>query len=166
MSICSSVVVSTGIGEPSTTTTELRLFNVLISALMLVVGVVVVAAVAYDIYLHPAGPQAVGTATIKVSGTLHFEGDVGTVSTTGSNTFAIEARAPVTLKVPFRRADHVVADIEHAKPSEAGTVAIRAECKTVAKSPAGASAARTSLMWKVPREWREGEPPKDWPKCP
>jgi hypothetical protein len=168
VSICSSIVVSTGIGEPSTTTTELRLFNVLISALMLLVGIVVVGVVAYDIYLHPADPQAVGTATIKVSGTSHFEGDVGTVSTTGSNTFAIDGRAPVTVEVPFTRADHVLADIELAKPSEAGTVEIRAECKTVAKIPASeaSSEARTSLMWKVPRDWQEGEPPKDWPKCP
>jgi hypothetical protein len=167
VSICSSIVVSTGIGEPSTTTTELRLFNVLISALMFVVGVVV-GAVAYDIYLHPAGPQAVGTATIKMSGTSHFEGNVGTVSTTSDHTHTIEASVPAKVKVNFARADHVVADIEQAKPSEAGTVEIRAECTTVAKSPASeaASGARTSLLWKVPREWQEGEPPKDWPKCP
>jgi hypothetical protein len=147
-------------GPTSTTTTELRLFNVLISALMLVVGVVVVGVVAYDIYLHPADPQAVGTATIKLSGTSRFEGDIGAVSTTGSNTFAIEGRAPVTVKVPFARADHVVADLGR----ESGVVKIRVECKRVAKQEA--SEAGAALMWKVPRDWQEGEPPKDWPKCP
>ncbi len=142
-------------GQRTGTTTETKLFT----AITLIVGAVVVAAVAYDIYLHPPDPKPVATATIKVSGTSHIEGDVGTVSTTNAHgTFAIEGRAPVTVEVPFGRADHVVADIER----ESGMVEIRVACKPVAKQEASGAV----LMWKVPRGWDPYELPKGWPKCP
>src|SRR4051794_37818203 len=34
--------------------------------------------VGYDIYQHPSDPHLVHSATIKISGTGHFESDVGT----------------------------------------------------------------------------------------
>ena len=117
----------------------------LFTALTLVVGAVVVGVVAYDIYLHPAAPKPVGTAVIKISGTAPFRGEVGTLNRYG--THAIEGRAPVTVEVPYGRADYVAATMERSS----GTVEICLKrnntCKTVEKS----SANNSSLMWKAPR---------------
>ncbi len=135
-------------GQRLTTSAEFKLFG----ALSLLVGIIVVATVAYDIYLHPADPETVGTATIEISGTTHFRGDVGTVA----NMHTIEGNGPATVEVPYRRADYVVADIEQ----DSGTVEIcaylvvgrkpsgevRAECTTVEEGTG------TLLMWKVPRQ--------------
>ncbi len=80
--------------------------------------------VAYNIYLHPADPKPVGTATIKISGTDHFQGEAGTVSVTGSEMHVLEGRAPFTIEVPYRRADYVSVNVE-----ASGTVEIRVECE-------------------------------------
>jgi hypothetical protein len=122
-------------GQRAQTTAEFRLFT----ALTFFVAISVVAIVAYDIYLHPPDPKPVGTATIEISGTGHFQGTVGTAE----NTYTIEGRAPVTVKVPYRRADYVVADIEQSS----GTVEIRDdEGQTVRED------SNTLLMWKAPRK--------------
>jgi hypothetical protein len=117
----------------------------LFTALTLLVGAVVVGVVAYNIYLHPAAPRPVGTAVIKISGTAPFRGEVGTLNRYG--THAIEGRAPVTVEVPYGRADYVAATMERSS----GTVEIclkrKDTCKTVEKS----SANNPSLMWKAPR---------------
>jgi hypothetical protein len=90
-------------------------------ALVLLVGAAVVGVVAYDIYLHPPGPEQVGVATIVISGEGRFNGEVGTVA----NLYTIEATSPATVKVPYSLADYVVADIEQdlvilSKPADAG----------------------------------------------
>jgi hypothetical protein len=122
-------------GQRVRTTAEFKVFT----ALTLFVAISVVAIVAYDIYRHPHDPRIAGTATIKISGTAHFQGDVGTVA----NTYTIEGKAPVTVKVPFRRADYVVADLEQAEPS--GTVEIRDD-----KGRTVQEGSNTLLMWKAP----------------
>jgi hypothetical protein len=123
-------------GQRAQTTAEFRLFT----ALTFFVAISAVAIVAYDIYLHPPNPRPAGTATIKISGTAHFQGDVGTLA----NTYTIEGRAPVTVKVPYRRADYVVADIEQSS----GTVEIIRDDtgQTVQEG------SNTLLMWKAPRK--------------
>jgi hypothetical protein len=122
-------------GQRVRTTAEFKVFT----ALTLFVAISVVAIVAYDIYMHPPDPNPVGTATIKISGTAHFQGDVGTVA----NTYTIEGRAPVTVKVPYRRADYVVADIEQSS----GTVEIRDN-----KGQTVQEGSNTLLMWKASRK--------------
>jgi hypothetical protein len=121
-------------GQKGRTTAEFKVFT----ALTFFVAISVVAIVAYDIYLHPPNPRPAGTATIKISGTAHFQGDVGTLA----NTYTIEGRAPVTVKVPYRRADYVVADIEQSS----GTVEIRDD-----KGQTVQEGSNTLLMWKAPR---------------
>ena len=125
-------------GRTVRTTAEFKLFT----ALTLFVGIIVVVTVAYDIYLHPPDPRIAGTATIKISGTAHFQGDVGTLA----NTYTIEGRAPVTVKVPYRPADYVVADIEQSS----GTVEIIRNDKGH-KGQTVQEGSNTLLMWKAPR---------------
>jgi hypothetical protein len=48
-------------------------FVVMLSSVITIVGIV-----GYDIYQHPADPRFVHSATVKISGTGHFQGDVGT----------------------------------------------------------------------------------------
>ena len=115
----------------------------------------VVLVVGYDIYQHPPDPRFVHSATVEVSGTGHFQGHVGTPF----NMYAVEGRGPLTVEVPYRRADHVAADIR-IDDGASGAVEIRVECRTVA------AGARHVLMWKVPRAWKDGLPPKSWSKCP
>ena len=128
--------------------------STLFTAATLLVGVAIVGIVAYDIYLHPAAPKPVGTAVIKISGTAPFRGDVGTLNRYGTHT--IEGRAPVTLEVPYGRADYVSAVMERSS----GTVAICLKhervtktfkiviiCTTVEKS----SDPDPLVMWKAPR---------------
>jgi hypothetical protein len=114
-------------------TTEFKIF----SALVLLVGAVAVGAVALDIYLHPPGPEQVGTATIAISGTGRFSGVVGTDRTN----YTIEAEAPATLKVPYSLAEYVIADVEQ----QSGVVKIRVNKRVVAKGANGL------LVWKPPR---------------
>jgi hypothetical protein len=129
-------------------------FSALFTALTLVVGAVVVGVVAYDIYLHPAAPRPVGTAVIKISGTAPFRGEVGTLNRYGTHT--IEGRAPVTVEVPYGRADYVSAVMERSS----GTVEICLKrqrikknfetvvtCKTVEKS----SESNAYVTWKALR---------------
>lgn len=86
-------------------TAEFKIFTLLV----LLVGAVVVAGVAWDIYLHPPDPEPVGTAKIVVSGTegVAFKGTVGTVR----DEHAIEARTPLAFSVPYRRADYITTTI-------------------------------------------------------
>lgn len=138
-------------------TTESRVFG----ALVLLVGVVVVAVVAYDIYLHPPDPNPVGTAIIEISGTegIRFRGTVGTES----DEYTLEGRTPVTFTTPYRRADYVTADISPAEEGGQGTlkveirkvVVIEAKDKTVEKTveegQTEATGGRVFLVWKPPR---------------
>jgi hypothetical protein len=124
-------------------------------AVTLVGILVVVLMVGYDIYRLPADPRVVHTATVKISGTGRFQGTLGTVS----NEWAVEGRAPLTVEVPYRRIDYVSADIRMDDGSS-GTAKIEVDCKPVAEGTGHV------VMWKVPRAWKDGLPPKDWPKCP
>jgi hypothetical protein len=124
----------------------------------LFVVIVFVGVVGYAIYEAPSDPHFVYSATIEISGTGHFQGDVGTTF----NEYTIKGRvsqgSPITIEVPYRRADYVSAYARWADGSE-GTTKIVVGCKTVAE--------RTThvVMWKVPRSWEEGIPPKNWLKC-
>jgi hypothetical protein len=128
-------------------------------AMSLVSVIFIVGIVGYDIYQHPADPHFVHSATIKISGTGHFEGDVGT----SFNAHTVEGRVrqeePFTIEVPYRRSDYVSAYVRWADGSE-GTTKIKVGCRTVAERTAHV------LMWKAPRSWEGGIPPKDWSKCP
>lgn len=124
--------------------------SVLFSAITLLVGTAIVSIVAYDIYAHPAAPRPVGTAVIKISGTAPFRGEVGTLNRYG--THIIEGRAPVSVEVPYGRADDVAAAMEESS----GTIEIclpqpqiqrKDVCKTVEKS----SDPDALVMWKAPR---------------
>ena len=119
-------------------------------ALVLFIGALVVAVIAYDIYLHPVDPNPVGTATIEISGTegIHFQGTVGTES----DEYTLEGRTPVTFKTPYRRADYVTADISPAEEEKGqGTlkveirkVVINAKDKTVEKGQTEATGGSVS----------------------
>jgi hypothetical protein len=124
-------------------------------AVTLVGILLVVLVVGYDIYRHPADPRFVHSATVVVSGTGHFQGDVGTAF----NLYTLEGSAPLSVEVPYRRADDVSADIRLDEKAT-GAVEIRVGCRTVAEG------AGHVLMWKVPRAWKDGLPPKSWSKCP
>jgi hypothetical protein len=111
--------------------------------------------VAYDIYQHPSDPHLVRSATIKISGTGHFESDVGTPF----NEYTVHGRVsqgePITIDVPYRRADYVSAYVRWSDGAS-GVTKIRVDCRTVAERTAHV------VMWKVPRSWEGGVPPKDW----
>jgi hypothetical protein len=131
-------------------------FKVLI-ALTVFIGAVVVAVIAYDIYLHPSDPHPVGTAVIEVSGaeSIHFRGTVGTES----EEYTLEGSTPVTFKTPYRRANCVTADISPEEEGGQGAlrveirkVVINAKDKTVEEGQTEASEAggRVFLVWKPP----------------
>jgi hypothetical protein len=82
---------------------------------VVLVGIIVVGTVAYDIYLHPADPEPVGTAIIKVSGDARFTGTVGTVR----DQHGIRGTTPVALAVPYRKADYVIAQVNSPETVEA-----------------------------------------------
>jgi len=124
-------------------------------AVTLVGILVIVLVVGYDIYRHPPDPRFVHSATVVVSGTGRFQGDVGTPF----NMYTVEGNAPLTVQVPYRRADSVTADIRMGEGAT-GAVEIRLGCRTVAEG------AGHVIMWKVPRAWKDGLPPKEWSKCP
>src|SRR4051794_40652441 len=121
----------------------------------LVSVIFIVGIVGYDIYQHPPDPHFIHSATIKISGTGHFQGDVGTPF----NEYTVEGRPPLTIEVPYRRADYVSAYVRWADGSS-GTTKIQVDCRTVAERTAHV------VMWKVPRSWEGGLPPKGWSKCP
>ena len=133
-------------------------FKVLV-ALTVFIGALVVAVIAYDIYLHPFDPHPVGTAVIEISGTegIHFRGTVGT-SEAGEE-YTLEGSTPVTFKTPYRQADYVTADISPAEEEEGGQgtlrvdirkVVINAKDKTVEEGQTGATGGRIFLVWKPP----------------
>ena len=49
-----------------------------ITAIVLLVGILVLVGIGYDIYRFPADPEELGAATIKIKGTAPFKGEVGT----------------------------------------------------------------------------------------
>jgi len=108
--------------------TETKVF----SALVLLVGAIVIAVVAYDIYLHPPDPEPAGTARIEIRGTegIDFRGTVGTASE--ANEHVIEGSTPVTFTTPYRSSDYVTADISPAK-LEGGQGTLKVEIKKVIK---------------------------------
>ena len=66
---------------------------------------------------------------------------------TAGNTLTLEGNAPVTIKVPFARADYVVAHMEESA-LEQGKVKFRIKDRTVAKSSGGL------VAWDVPRDFK------------
>jgi len=124
------------------------------TALVLLSLVAVLAAVALDIYQHPADPRVVGTAAVEVSGTGRFEGTVGA----GWGEYAVKGTAPLSIEVPYRRADSVSVYV-HPDGGSAVTARIRVGCRTVDKGKGHV------LIWKVPRSWKEGLPPEGWSRC-
>jgi hypothetical protein len=130
-------------------TTETRLF----SALVLLVLVIVVATVAYDIYLHPPGPNTIGMSIIEIEGTegIRVKGTIGTVR----ELHAIEASTPVTFKTPYTRADYVAVDLSPVEEGGQATlkaeikkVVINAKDKTVEKEQAAGGG--VFLIWEPP----------------
>jgi hypothetical protein len=128
------------------------------SALVVFVGIIVVATVGYDIYRHPAGPNPVGTSIIEIEGTkgIRFKGRIGTVR----EEHAIEGTTPLTFKTPYTRADYVVANLSPVNQGSQGTlkaeikkVVINAKDKTVEKEQT--TGGGVFLMWEPPHS--EGE---------
>jgi hypothetical protein len=127
-------------------------------AIMLVSVSVIVGIVGYDIYQTPPDPRFVHSATVKISGTGHFQGDVGKPF----NAYTVEGNvrkgAPFTIEVPYRRSDYVSAYVRWADGAS-GMTKIQVDCRTVDERTAHV------VMWKVPRSWKGGIPPKHWGKC-
>lgn len=98
--------------------------------------------VAYDIYLHPPGAKIVGIATVKVKGSGHFRGEVGTGR--AASIFTIEGEAPAKVEVPFIRADYVAAVMEESPEG----LKIRVKDRTVQESSGSV------VMWKAPRNYQ------------
>ena len=130
-------------------TGECKLFT----ALVVFVGIIVVGTVGYDIYLHPPGPNPIGTSIIEIEGTkgIRFRGTVGTVR----EEHAIEGTTPVTFKTPYTRADYVAANISPVEQGSQGTlkveikkVVINAKDKTVEKEQT--TGGGVFLMWEPP----------------
>jgi hypothetical protein len=129
------------------------------SGLVLLVGAIVVAGVAWDIYLHPPDPEPVGTAKIVVSGTegVAFRGTVGTVR----DEHAIEARTPLAFSVPYRRADYITMTISpegvggqgilKAEIRKSVTIKGRTVERTVEEGQTEAAGGEVLLVWKAPR---------------
>jgi hypothetical protein len=136
-------------------TAEFKLFG----GLVLLVVAIVVAGVAWDIYLHPPDPEPVGTAKIVVSGTegVAFKVTVGTVR----DEHAIEARTPLAFSVPYRRADYITTTISPVEEGGQGT--LKAEIRelvtigdrtierTVEEGQTEAAGGEVLLVWKAPR---------------
>jgi hypothetical protein len=135
------------------------LFGALIGAEALIVCIVVVGIVGYDIYQTPPEPYVVYAARVVISGTGHFQGDVGTPFNAYTVHGTVSQGSPITIEVPYRRADYVSAYVRWADGAS-GTTKIRVACRTVAERTAHV------VMWKVPRNWEGGIPPKRFSKCP
>ena len=82
-----------------------------ITAIVLLVGILVLVGIGYDIYRFPADPEELGAATIKIKGTASFEGEVGTYY---GETHAYKGKAPATVRLPYRQSDHVSVDLNSA----------------------------------------------------
>jgi len=113
-----------------------------IGASLLVMMVFLLGVVAYDIYLHPPGAKIVGVAVVKIKGSGHFRGEVGTGEV--GSTFTIEGEAPAKVEVPFTRADYVAAVMEESP----GAMKIRVKDRTAQESSGAV------VMWKVPRNYQ------------
>lgn len=134
-------------------TAESKLFGLLV----LLVGAIVMAGVAWDIYVHPPDPEPVGTAKIVVSGTegIAFRGTVGTVR----DEHEIEGRTPLTFSVPYRRADYVTASVE---PVEDGSGTLWVNIKQMREKAKDKIVQREQtrsgreivVVWKAPRSER------------
>jgi hypothetical protein len=131
--------------------TESKLFG----ALVLLVGVAVVAAVAWDLYVHPPDPDPVGTAIIKVSGGSRFTGTVGTVR----DQHGIRGTTAVALTVPYRKADYVMAEVNGPEAVEARIYVeyeVREEGETLTRRRMVKEGSGTGIVlaWKPPPEER------------
>jgi hypothetical protein len=111
-------------------------------AVMLVSVSIIVGIVGYDIYQTPPDPHFVHSATVKISGTGHFQGEVGTAF----NLYTVKGRPPLSIEVPYRRSDYISAYIRWADGSS-GTTKIQIDCRTVDERPDHV------VMWKAPRSW-------------
>ena len=123
---------------------------------MLLIGLACLGTVCYDIYQHPSDPnpdgRGAGTATIRITGTGRFTGEVGTVGAM----HAVEGTAPFEFEVAYGRSDYVSV---YARLEGPGTAEIRVGCRTVAEGTGH------SLVWKPPRSWEDGLPPEGWSRC-
>ena len=128
-------------------------------AIMLVSVIVIMGIVGYDIYQHPADPHFVHSVTVKISGTGHFQGDVGTPFNAYTVEGDVRKDSPFTIEVPYRRSDYVSAYVRWSDGAS-GTTKIQVDCRTVDESE------HHAVGWKVPRSWEGGVPPKGWSKCP
>jgi hypothetical protein len=115
-------------------------------AIMLVSVIFVVGIVGYDIYQTPSEPHFVYAATIVISGTGHFESDVGTPFNEYTVQGHVSQGEPLAIDVPYRRADYVSANVRWAGGAS-GTTKIQVGCRTVAERTAHV------VMWKAPRSW-------------
>jgi hypothetical protein len=146
---------SVGMSKRLGMSAESKLFG----GLVLLVGAMVVAGVAWDIYLHSPDPEPVGTAKIVVSGTggVAFKGTVGTVR----DEHAIEARTPLAFSVPYRRADYITTTISPVEEGGQGTlkaeirelvtIGDRTVERTVEEGQTEAAGGEVLLVWKAPR---------------
>jgi hypothetical protein len=127
--------------------TEFKIFT----AITIFIGMIVVAGVALDIYLHPPDPEPVGTAIIKVSGDSRFTGTVGTVR----DQHGIKGTTPVALTVPYRKADYVMAEINSPETVEARIyVEYEEGNETKQRVVKEGSGTGIVLVWKPPRSER------------
>ncbi|HEX2097689.1 MAG TPA: hypothetical protein VHF46_01345 [Rubrobacteraceae bacterium] len=110
------------------------------SAIVLLVGILVLVGIGYDIYRFPADPEELGTATIKIKGTSPFQGEVGTYY---GETHTYKGKAPVTVRFPYRQSDHISVDV-----NSAGTldVEIRLKDRIVEKG----QGRNIFLFWEAP----------------
>ena len=90
---------------PAAPSFESKMFG----ALVVLVGIIVVATVGYDLYRYPSVPEELGKAEVEVVGTGHFQGDVGSYQ---GETCTVEGMAPFSATFPYKEADYVFADIE------------------------------------------------------
>jgi hypothetical protein len=116
----------------------------------LLVGLVVILIVGYDIFRYPATPKEMGEAGVKIVGTGHFQGDVGSYQ---GETHTIEGRAPFITYFPYKEADYVFADIERVSQE---AVKLLLKDKVVEKGKLKdkvieSGQGSTFLMWESPR---------------
>jgi hypothetical protein len=126
-----------------------RLFTVL----TLLVGIFTVGTVGYAIYRQPANPQPLDSATVEVVGDVHttFSGTVGTLT----DERTVSGASQLSLEVPYKQADYVVATIEQQGPGKL-RVRIRAQQEIVDEGQANGTGDRVALMWQAPRAENNG----------
>jgi hypothetical protein len=76
----------------------------------------------------------------------------------GMNQLDVRKGSPFTIEVPYRRSDYISAYVRWADGAS-GMTKIQVDCRTVDERTAHV------VMWKVPRSWKGGIPPKHWGKC-